>query len=100
MASVKATLTVCLKANDVVVAELEDPGLWQRVLAAINLGDPQYLEPKAARTAADLPIDKNTAGEKAAKESKENGNGNGHAAATAASWPGPKEWSAWTDQVK
>lgn len=35
----KAKLTVALKANDVVVAELEDPGLWQRVLAAINVGE-------------------------------------------------------------
>ena len=94
MASVKATLTVCLKANDVVVAELEDPGLWQRVLAAINMGDPESLEsPKPARPAADLPIDKSAGSEKAA-----NGNGNGHQATAA--WPGPKEWSAWTDQVK
>ena len=35
----KAKLIVALKANDVVVAELEDPGLWQRVLAAIHVGE-------------------------------------------------------------
>lgn len=47
MASVKARLTVALRANHVVVAELDDPSLWQRVLAALNLGDPapQKLEP-------------------------------------------------------
>lgn len=38
MASVKAVLTVTLKANDVVVAEVEDAALWQRVLAVINNG--------------------------------------------------------------
>jgi len=98
MASVKATLTVCLKANDVVVAELEDPALWQRVLAAINLGDSTILEsPQSTRAAADLPIEKNGSAEKSTN-GKENGNGNGHVAT--ASWPGPKEWSAWTDQVK
>ncbi|HKO11827.1 MAG TPA: hypothetical protein VJV22_07660 [Acidobacteriaceae bacterium] len=46
MASIKATLTVALKANDVVVAELEDPALWQRVLAAINVGDPAAHKPE------------------------------------------------------
>jgi hypothetical protein len=35
---VKATLSVILKANDVVVAEVEDPVLWQRILTAINRG--------------------------------------------------------------
>lgn len=39
MATVKAKLTVALKANDVVVAELEDPGLWQRLMAAVKVGD-------------------------------------------------------------
>ena len=38
MASVKATLTVTLKANDVVVAEVDDPDLWHRVLTAIQTG--------------------------------------------------------------
>lgn len=36
MTSVKAKLVVLLKANDVVVAEVEDPALWQSVLTAIN----------------------------------------------------------------
>jgi len=35
---VKATLTVILKANDVVVAEVEDATLWQRVLTVIHGG--------------------------------------------------------------
>lgn len=34
--AVKANLRVVLHANNVVVAESEDPALWQRVLAAIN----------------------------------------------------------------
>jgi hypothetical protein len=38
MKAVKATLTVILKANDVVVAEVEDPALWQRVLTVIHGG--------------------------------------------------------------
>jgi hypothetical protein len=38
MASVKATLTVVLKANDLVVAEVEDAQLWQRILTVINGG--------------------------------------------------------------
>lgn len=38
MAPVKAVLTVILKADDVVVAEIEDGSLWQRVLTAINAG--------------------------------------------------------------
>lgn len=42
MASLKARLTVALRANDVVVAELEDPQLWQRVLASINVGDSAF----------------------------------------------------------
>jgi hypothetical protein len=48
MASIKATLTVALKANDVVVAELEDPALWQRVLAAINVEPGRKPESPAA----------------------------------------------------
>lgn len=42
MASLKAKLTVALRANDVVVAELDDPNLWQRVLASINVGDSAF----------------------------------------------------------
>lgn len=38
MSGVKATLKVVLQANDTVVAESEDPVLWQRVLHAINKG--------------------------------------------------------------
>ncbi|HWY61400.1 MAG TPA: hypothetical protein VNW15_05820 [Rhizomicrobium sp.] len=34
----KAKLTVVLKANETVVAESDDPGLWQQVLAAIQGG--------------------------------------------------------------
>lgn len=36
--STKAKLNVILKADEVVVAEIEDPVLWQRVLAAISAG--------------------------------------------------------------
>jgi hypothetical protein len=39
MTSVKAKLAVILKANDVVVAEVDDARLWQRVLTAISGGD-------------------------------------------------------------
>jgi hypothetical protein len=46
MTSVKASLVVTLKANDVVVAEVEDPALWQRVLTAINNGK-STLDPSA-----------------------------------------------------
>jgi hypothetical protein len=38
MTSVKAKLVVTLKADDVVVAEVEDAALWQRVLSAIQGG--------------------------------------------------------------
>jgi hypothetical protein len=34
----KAKLTVTLKANDVIVAEIEDANLWQQIVAAINGG--------------------------------------------------------------
>ena len=36
--SMKAKLTVTLKADEVVVAEAEDPVLWQKVLLAIQGG--------------------------------------------------------------
>jgi len=42
MSSVKASLTVTLKADDVVVAEVEDPALWQQVLTAINSGSSKF----------------------------------------------------------
>lgn len=35
---VKAKLTITLKANDTVVAEVEDSDLWQQVLTSINTG--------------------------------------------------------------
>jgi hypothetical protein len=38
MTSVKASLSIILKANDVIVAEVEDPLLWQQVLSAIQVG--------------------------------------------------------------
>jgi hypothetical protein len=38
MTGVKAKLKVVLQADDTVVAESEDAGLWQRVLMAINKG--------------------------------------------------------------
>jgi hypothetical protein len=39
MSGVKAKLKVVLQADDTVVAESEDAGLWQRILLAINKGD-------------------------------------------------------------
>jgi hypothetical protein len=39
MSGVKAKLKVVLQADDTVVAESDDPALWQRVLVAINSGD-------------------------------------------------------------
>ena len=48
MTSVKAKPTVVLKANEVVVAEVDDALLWQRVLMAINGdGDGSLVEPAA-----------------------------------------------------
>jgi hypothetical protein len=38
MSLIKARLSVTLHANDVVVAESEDPALWQQVFSAINRG--------------------------------------------------------------
>lgn len=36
--TVKAKLTIILKANDTVVAEIDDSSLWQQVLSAVNNG--------------------------------------------------------------
>ncbi|MGA7748710.1 MAG: hypothetical protein WCA63_01050 [Gallionella sp.] len=36
--TVKAKLTIILKANDTVVAEIDDSNLWQQVLSAVNSG--------------------------------------------------------------
>jgi hypothetical protein len=41
--SVKAKLRIILQADDTVVAEVEDPGLWQKVLLAINQGNAESL---------------------------------------------------------
>jgi hypothetical protein len=42
MSGVKAKLKIVLQADETIVAESEDPALWQRVLLAIN-GDPARL---------------------------------------------------------
>jgi hypothetical protein len=63
MTSVKAALTVILKANDVIVAEIEDAGLWQQILTAIHSGsssllgkvDAQYSSGKTTLEKADQP---------------------------------------------
>jgi hypothetical protein len=41
MTAVKAKLTVILKADEVVVAEVEDPVLWQHALTVIHGGKPE-----------------------------------------------------------
>lgn len=55
MSGVKAKLKVVLQADETVVAESEDAGLWQRVLLAINNkgaggGDPSLLDDADAST--------------------------------------------------
>lgn len=85
MASVKASLIITLKANDVVVAELEDAALWQRILAAINMGDSGALaldSAKPAKNVAEMPAEKN--GSSAHHDSSS----------------GRKDWSAWAEQAK
>jgi hypothetical protein len=54
MTSVKAALTVILKADDVVVAEVDDATLWQRILTAIHDGE-STLEPPAVPP-AEAPV--------------------------------------------
>jgi hypothetical protein len=49
MSGVKAKLKVVLQADETVVAESEDPALWQRVLLAIN-GNPSALGSAATRS--------------------------------------------------
>lgn len=44
MSSVKARLTITLKADDVTVAEVEDSRLWQRVLTAIHGDKPSPID--------------------------------------------------------
>jgi hypothetical protein len=51
MTLVKAALTITLKANDVVVAEMEDASLWQQVLSAIHSGVPSLTGGHAAEYA-------------------------------------------------
>lgn len=82
MASVKASLIITLKANDVVVAELEDAALWQRILAAINMGDAGALSldpPRPSKNVAEMPTEKNGSHDSAS---------------------GRKDWSAWAEQAK
>lgn len=54
MAAVKAVLKLVLMADETVVAESEDPGLWQKVLIAINGGRPTADLPSAT-TQLDAP---------------------------------------------
>lgn len=56
MSGVKAKLKVVLQADEAVVAESEDAGLWQRVLLAINKGsDEDSLVQVAPRERQDNP---------------------------------------------
>src|SRR4051812_9902607 len=43
----RAAMTVILKANDVVVAQVDDPVLWNDVFAAISGGQPRLPLPTA-----------------------------------------------------
>lgn len=82
MASVKASLIITLKANDVVVAELEDAALWQRILAAINMGDSGAIAlevTKPGKNVAEMPAEKNGSHDSSS---------------------GRKDWSAWAEQAK
>ena len=45
MTAVKAKLMVILKADEVVVAEVEDPVLWQHALTVIHGGKPELPGP-------------------------------------------------------
>lgn len=54
MTAVKAKLTVILKADEVVVAEVEDPVLWQHALTVIHGGKPELPGPNlGAASSAD-----------------------------------------------
>jgi len=83
MASVKASLIITLKANDVVVAELEDAALWQRILAAINVGD-----------SGALALDSGKPGKNVAEMPPAEKNGSHDSSS------GRKDWSAWAEQAK
>jgi hypothetical protein len=67
MSGVKAKLKVVLQADDTVVAESEDPALWQRVLLAIN-GNPAAMPSttsigSATSQSQQLPADEGFGGE-------------------------------------
>lgn len=68
MTSVKAKLCVILKADEVVVAEVEDASLWQRVLSVINGGKSEVL-------AGDQKDAKQEAGDKDSDPAGERGSG-------------------------
>ena len=71
--SIKAKLRISLFANDTIVAETEDPTLWQNVLLAINSGatdiSPAAAPALAPRTGAPpAPMNSNDAVDKLARE--------------------------------
>jgi hypothetical protein len=57
MTNVKAALSVVLKADDVIVAEVQDPVLWQHVLTAINAGKPAINTTSLTGSVATKPED-------------------------------------------
>lgn len=62
MTAVKAKLTVILKADEVVVAEVEDPVLWQHALTVIHGGKPEPRTNLGVVGAAEKPQKPNGAG--------------------------------------
>ena len=52
----KAAMSVVLKANNVVVAEVDDPVLWNEVLSAINLGSSRLIAPSLVSTPASAAL--------------------------------------------
>lgn len=52
----KARMSVVLKANDVVIAEVEDFQLWNAVLSAISAGSSSLLQPGASVVASSTSI--------------------------------------------
>lgn len=51
----RAAMTVVLKADNVVVAQVDDPGLWNEVFAAINGGQSRLAPTAAPAAASTLP---------------------------------------------
>ncbi|GAA0889004.1 hypothetical protein [Rhodanobacter soli] len=51
----KAAMSVVLKANNVVVAEVEDPMLWNEVFAAISSGSSRLTKPATLQAQPTLP---------------------------------------------